>query len=176
MWRVSHSTNTGKYPIRNSHKVINFVCCSFGQFYIDELKQLEPFISTLNIASCLLDACSKDRAQELAKKLGELQSTCTMYNYDVHSWNYTIFSTCRLYSANLWSEDEVLLHATVYIHLNTYTPIVSILFCCPCRYRILCECIQYFLVGFCFHLEQNRASAGYIRDVLQVAMPQINCN
>ena len=43
-----------------------------GQFYIDELQQPEPFISTLNIASCLFDVISKDQAQEMAKKLGEV--------------------------------------------------------------------------------------------------------
>ena len=42
-----------------------------GQFYIDELQQPEPFISTLNIASCLFDVITKDQAQEMAKKLGE---------------------------------------------------------------------------------------------------------
>ena len=51
------------------------MCYSCGQFYIDELKQPEPFISILNIASCLFDVCSKDQAQDMAKKLGELHYT-----------------------------------------------------------------------------------------------------
>ena len=43
-----------------------------GQFYIDELKQPEPFIAILNMASCLYEVCTKDQAQEMAKKLGEV--------------------------------------------------------------------------------------------------------
>ena len=47
-----------------------------GQFYIDELRQPEPFISTLNIASCLFEVCTKHQAQAMAERLGELHSIC----------------------------------------------------------------------------------------------------
>ena len=51
------------------------------QFYIDELDEPEPFISTLSIASCQFDTCTKDQAYKLAKTLGELSST---QNYMSH--------------------------------------------------------------------------------------------
>ena len=69
-----------------------------GQFYIDELKQPEPFIAILNIASCLYEVCTEDQAQEMAKKLGEVLYQLYMSMCDCEK--NTTFSTCRLYSAN----------------------------------------------------------------------------
>ena len=142
-----------------------------GQFYIDELQQPEPFISTLNIASCLFDVSANDQAQEMAKKLGE---------YIINLLLVIIIITIKLQRLahtgfiQLTFDLRMKFYPTPQ-YIQIMSPGQFIWIYHPYRYRILCECIHQFLVSFCFHLERNRESAAYVRDVLQAAMPQINC-
>ena len=68
-YHTNHSSSRGH--VWSSCTCISWVALS-SQFYIDELDEPEPFISTLSIALCQFRTCTENQAYELAKTLGEL--------------------------------------------------------------------------------------------------------